>query len=164
MTIDEKQMMAIYPLNLNDYIERLSALLAEKLRAEGWELRDGLGYFEYKRGSKPNKAGQMTMPDSWLVLYPDLLEYTDEGAVFQIGHVQILMDTVIPYNWFKDIRNWYWTGDYMTLQEAEKFASEYNARVEDAYYSDHDEKQLMFDDIDDLLRWVFENQKERLEA
>ena len=87
-----------------------------------------------------------------------------QRACYNIGTVQVLIDTVLPYNWFKPSQEWYWTGDYMSLQEAEKFASEYNARVEDAYYSDLDEKQLLFDDINDLLRWVFENHKERLEA
>ena len=63
--------------NLNSYIEELSNILSEKLKEEGWELRDGLGYFEYKRNTKPNKAGKLTLPDSWMVLYPDLLEYEE---------------------------------------------------------------------------------------
>ena len=70
-------------LNLNEYIEELSGLLAETLGKVGWELRDGLGYFEYKRGTKPNNNGQLTMPDSWMVLYPVLLEYTEDGDTVQ---------------------------------------------------------------------------------
>lgn len=87
-----------------------------------------------------------------------------QRAVYQIGLVQILIDTVFPYNWFKDSQEWYWTGDYMSPEQAEEFADKYNARVTDAYYSDHNEKQLLFDDIDDLLRWVWDNQKDKLEA
>lgn len=87
-----------------------------------------------------------------------------QRAVYQIGLVQILVDTVLPYNWTKPSMEWYWTGDYMSQEQAELVAPQYNARIEDAYYSDNNEKQLMFDDMNDLLRWVFENQRERLEA
>lgn len=87
-----------------------------------------------------------------------------QRAVYQIGTVQILIDTVLPYNWFKPSQEWYWTGDYMSPEQAELFAPKYNARVEDAYYSEIGEKQLMFDELDDLLRWVFDHHKDRLEV
>ena len=86
-----------------------------------------------------------------------------QRAVFQIGLVQILIDTVLPYNIFKKCSEWYWTGDYMSQEQAETYALKYNARVEDAYYSDHDEKQLMFDDLNDLLAWVYANKRNELE-
>ena len=86
-----------------------------------------------------------------------------QRAVYQIGMVQILIDTRFPHNIFKHSQEWYWTGDYMTTAEAERDAVKYNARVEDAYYTDYDEKQLMFDALDDLLRWVFDHKKDELE-
>ena len=86
-----------------------------------------------------------------------------QRAVYMIGGVQILIDTRLPHNWLKPSEEWYWTGDYMSEDQASNFASKYNARVEDAYYSDHNEKQLMFDELNDLLRWVFEHRKTELE-
>lgn len=86
-----------------------------------------------------------------------------QRAVYQVGLIQILIDTVFPYNVFKPSREWYWTGDSMSKEQAEEYAPKYNARVEEAYYTDHDEMQLMFDDLNDLLRWVFDNKKEELE-
>ena len=87
-----------------------------------------------------------------------------QRAVYQIGFVQILIDTRFPHNWFKESEEWYWTGDYMSEEQAQAYAKKYNARIEDAYYSDLNEKQLIFDDIHDLLRWVFDNRKAELEA
>lgn len=87
-----------------------------------------------------------------------------QRAVYQIGLVQILIDTRFSHNWFKPSEEWYWTGDYMTKEQAEMIAPKYNARVVDAYYSDHDEMQLMFDDLDDLLHWVFDTQRDKLET
>ena len=85
-----------------------------------------------------------------------------QRAVYQIGVAQILIDTVFPYNPFKPSEEWYWTGDYMTEAEAQAFAEKYNARVVDAYYSDTNEKQLMFDELDDLLRWLWDNKREQI--
>jgi len=70
-------------------------------------------------------------------------------AVYQIGFVQILIDTLFPHNIFKDSKEWYWTGDGFTKEQAETYAKKYNARVEEAYYSDdeNDEYQLMFDSL-----------------
>ena len=85
-----------------------------------------------------------------------------QRAVYQIGQIQILIDTVFPHNFFKPSQEWYWTGHYMSQTQAEKFAKKYNARIEDAYYSDYDEKQLMFDNLDDLLHWIWDNRKEEL--
>ena len=84
-----------------------------------------------------------------------------QRAVYQIGLVQILIDTVLPHNWFKPSQEWYWTGDNMSESQANDYAKKYNARVEEAYYSD-DEYQLMFDDLNDLLAWVFDNRKKDL--
>jgi hypothetical protein len=86
-----------------------------------------------------------------------------QRAVYQIGLIQILIDTVFPHNWFKPSQEWYWTGHYMTEEQANQYASKYNARVEDAYYTDIDEKQLMFDDLNDLLAWVFDHKRDELE-
>jgi len=86
-------------------------------------------------------------------------------AVYQIGLVQILIDTVFPHNVFKPSLEWYWTGDNMTKEQAETFAKKYNARVEEAYYSEDDsdeEWQLMFDKLNDLLQWAFDNKLKEL--
>ena len=85
-------------------------------------------------------------------------------AVYQIGLIQILIDTVFPYNFLKPSQEWYWTGHNMTDDEAQKYAKKYNATVEDAYYSDHDEKQIMFSKLDDLLQWVWDTKKDELNA
>ena len=65
-------------LNAAGYIEDLSWQLKKVLEKVGWELKDGLGYFEYKPNSRENGRGNKTLPDSWMVLYPCLLEYTEE--------------------------------------------------------------------------------------
>jgi len=80
-------------------------------------------------------------------------------AIYQIGNAQILMDQVVPYNWFKSTRIWYWTNYSMTTKQAEADAIKYNARVEEEYYPEDgvDSKQLIFDDCDDLLQWLFDN-------
>ena len=86
-------------------------------------------------------------------------------AVYQIGLVQILIDTVFPYNVFKPSEEWYWTGDGMTKAEAKRFAKQYNAIVEESYYptDKKDEYQLLFDKLNDLLHWLFDNRKKELE-
>jgi len=83
-------------------------------------------------------------------------------AVYQIGAIQILIDTVFPRNWTKDSQEWYWTGHNMTKELADTYAKKYNANVEEAYYSDN-EYQLIFHDLNDLLAWVFDNMKYELE-
>ena len=94
--------------------------------------------------------------------------YTNhQRAVYQIGLVQILIDTVMPHNVFKPSSEWYWTGDSMTKNQADDYANKYNARVEEAYYSnnyDNPDYQLLFDKIDDLLTWVFDNRHKELET
>ena len=88
-------------------------------------------------------------------------------AVYQIGIVQILIDTVLPYNVFKPSEEWYWTGDNMPKEQAETFAKKYNARVEEAYYSDdydNPEYQLMFDKLNDLLQWIFDHRNNEINA
>ena len=90
-----------------------------------------------------------------------------QRAVYQIGIVQILIDTVLPYNVFKPSEEWYWTGDNMPKEQAETFAKKYNARVEEAYYSDdydNPEYQLMFDKLDDLLQWIFDHRNNEINA
>lgn len=86
-------------------------------------------------------------------------------AVYQIGAVQILIDTMFPHNVFKPTQEWYWTGDGFSKAQAELYAKQYNAKVEEAYYSDdeNNEYQLIFDDLNNLLQWVFDNRKKDLE-
>jgi len=89
--------------------------------------------------------------------------YTNhQRAVYQIGLIQILIDTVFPHNIFKPTKEWYWTGDDMSKEQAESFAHKYNARVEDSYYSEIEEKQLIFDNLDDLLHWIWDNKRKEL--
>ena len=87
-----------------------------------------------------------------------------ERAVFLIGCAQILMDTILPYNWLKESSQWYWTGDGMPLKKAEADAVKYNATIEEAYYSDDEnERILLFKEIDDILQWLIDNRKKDLE-
>lgn len=86
-------------------------------------------------------------------------------AFLQIGTVQILIDTVVPYNWYKPTREWYWTGEGFPSKVASELAVKYNAVVEDAYYAeDEDEKQLIFDSWDNILKYVWETRKDELEV
>jgi hypothetical protein len=62
-------------INFNDYIDSLYALFEDLIKEKGWVRKD-IGYFEYKPNSK-GKNGNV--PDSWLVVYPDLLEYTQNN-------------------------------------------------------------------------------------
>jgi hypothetical protein len=64
-------------LNLTGYIEDLAMEMKAVLEPVGWILKDGTGYYEFGPKSKPNNHGDMTMPDSWMVLYPELLEYSE---------------------------------------------------------------------------------------
>jgi len=86
-------------------------------------------------------------------------------AVWQIGNAQIIIDYVVPYNWFKPSREWCWTNYSMTTKQAEADAIKYNARVEEEYYPEDgvDSMQLMFDESDDLLQWLFDNKLSDLE-
>ena len=59
-------------------IDEMYDELRVAMQKAGWETMD-IGYFEYNRNSKPNNHGKMTMPESWLVLYPDLLSYEEDG-------------------------------------------------------------------------------------
>jgi hypothetical protein len=63
-------------INLSEYTDELYFLLEEALKKEGWVRKD-IGYFEYK--PNPNQKGVKTLPDSWIVFYPDLLEYEENG-------------------------------------------------------------------------------------
>jgi len=106
-------------------------------------------------------AETMEQTESWQVG----ASYTNhQRAVYIIGTIQILIDTVMPYNWMKPTREWYWTGDSMAKEQALNFAARYNARAEEAYYTDCDEYQLIFDNLNDLLEWVFDTQYNRLAA
>jgi len=92
------------------------------------------------------------------------VRHDHERAVFLIGCAQILMDTIIPYNWFKSTTQWFWTGDGMPKETAEVQAVKYNATVEEAFYSeDENERILLFKDIDGVLQWLFDHRKADLE-
>jgi hypothetical protein len=79
-------------------------------------------------------------------------------TVFQIGIAQVLMDTVMPFNFLMPSRVWYWTNYSMTNKQALVDAAKYNARVEEEYYAEEgdDAFQLIFDKADDLLQWLFD--------
>ncbi len=83
-------------------------------------------------------------------------------AVYQIGAIQILIDTIFPYNWMEESKEWYWTGHNMTKALANTYAKKYNAIVEEAYYNEN-EYLLLFKDLNDLLAWAFDNMKYELE-
>lgn len=84
-----------------------------------------------------------------------------QRAVYQIGLVQILIDTRLPHNFMKPSEEWYWTGDNMSRYAADGYAKDYNAEVVEAYYSDN-EYMLIFNKLDDLLAWVFDNRNGEL--
>ena len=84
-------------------------------------------------------------------------------AVYMVGEVMILIDTVLPYNWFKPSQEWYWTGDNFPKAQAEEYAKKYDADATEAFYSD-DEYMLTFDKLDNLLQWVFDHRKAQLEV
>ena len=85
-----------------------------------------------------------------------------QRAVYMIGTLQILIDTRLPHNWLKPSEEWYWTGDNMSRYAADGYADDYNAEVVEAYYSD-DEFMLIFDKLNDLLAWAFDNRKKELD-
>jgi len=93
--------------------------------------------------------------------------YTNhQRAVYMIGTLQILIDTRLPHNFFKPSEEWYWTGHDFSKEQAELLAEKYNARVEETFYPEDNgaDWQIMFDDLNDLLRWAFETKKADLEA
>lgn len=62
-------------INFNNYIDRLYVLFEDLVKENGWVRKD-IGYFEYKPNSKGARGN---CPDSWMAVYPDLLEYTQNN-------------------------------------------------------------------------------------
>ena len=85
-------------------------------------------------------------------------------SVWQIGNAQIIIDYVMPHNIFKPSREWSWTNYSMTTPQAEAYAEKYNATMEEDYYPEEgvDSMQLIFDETDDLLQWLFDNKLDDL--
>ena len=103
-------------------------------------------------------AEDMETTEQWQV---GPMHTNHQRAVYQVGLVQILIDTRLPHNVFKPSEEWYWTGENMPKTLANKYAKQYNARVEEAYYSEN-EFMLMFDKLDDLLQWIFDNKNKEI--
>jgi hypothetical protein len=62
-------------LDLKGYVDNLYDIIEEKFEDSDWSRKD-LGYFEYKPKFRKNERG-VYLPESWIVLYPDLLEYCE---------------------------------------------------------------------------------------
>jgi hypothetical protein len=113
------------------------------------------------------KAYAETMPvEKTLAVGPFWANHS--RAVYQIGLVQILIDTIFPHNVFKDSNEWYWTGDNMSKEQAQTYAKKYNAKVEEAYYQDDYDKdteyQIIFNEMNDLLQWIFDTKYSQINA
>lgn len=87
-----------------------------------------------------------------------------ERAIWTVGTVSVLMDTVLPYNWFLPSKCWYWTGHNMPLEQAKKDAVKYGANVEEAYYCDEDnlEYMLFFSTLEGCCGWICDNVPQEL--
>jgi len=65
-------------INLEPIIEDMYQRMTNILKTVGWERKD-LGYFEYNLNSKKNNNGIFNLPESSIVLFPVLLEYSKEN-------------------------------------------------------------------------------------
>jgi hypothetical protein len=84
-------------------------------------------------------------------------------SVHQIGMVQIITDTVMPYNWLEKSSEWFWTCYSMTSEQAIADAAVYDAEVYEAPYSDDDDARILhFNTVDGCLQWILDYKADQL--